>query len=151
MRHSRQYSHRLLKGTSLWNAPSFARPQSWRPDPDPVYKTNINLTSDNGSFQSFDVLHTVRSGAIYDRSQQYSDASIWKTNNRMEWFWRSYRGARGSMVGEVYWNSQQSPVKAIFWQKNGQLNIASSTRKPNYPQPLPRLAVIPDVTYVGGY
>jgi hypothetical protein len=68
----------------------------------------MNLTNNNGSFESFDVIQTVRRGAVYDRSQQYSGAPIWKTNTRMEWFWKGYRGARGLMVGEVYRNSRDA-------------------------------------------
>lgn len=81
-------------------------PQPWRLDPDPVYKTNINLAMNNGNFESFDVVHTVRSGMTYDRSLQYGAGMIWKTTNKMEWFWKGYRGARAMMLGEVYWNTR---------------------------------------------
>jgi hypothetical protein len=75
-------------------------------DRDPVYKININLqTADNGEFQSFDVVHTVRSGAAYDRTQQYTNATIWKTSNRAEWYWKGYHG-RAMMIGEVYHNDR---------------------------------------------
>jgi hypothetical protein len=122
------------------------QPQSRRPDPDPVYKTNINLTTNNGNFESFDVLHTVRSGAVYDRSQQYAGSSIWKTNNRMEWFWKGYRGTRGAMLGEVYWNARDGWMyqETIFDGNRPQTQIledchqvapqdTSSTDAPNAP------------------
>ena len=71
-------------------------------DRDPVYKININVTiNDSGKLASIGVVHTARSGKTYDRSQQYSGGTIWKTPDRMEWYWQGFRGPI-KMVGEIY-------------------------------------------------
>ena len=76
-----------------------------RDSKNPVYKININLTKDDsGRLESFDVVHTLRSGKQVDRSEQYSGASIWQTKGRLEWFWKGYRGEHQTMTGVVYHN-----------------------------------------------
>jgi hypothetical protein len=77
-----------------------------RDDKNPVYKINVGLTKDDsGKFDSFDVIHTLRSGKLVDRSEQYSGANIWQTKGRPEWFWKGYRG-ENQMVGMVYHNDR---------------------------------------------
>jgi hypothetical protein len=72
-------------------------------DADPVYKINVNVTlNDGGKFVSMGVVHTVRSGRTYDRSEQYRDrASIWQTEGKMEWNWGGKRSSN-VMVGSLY-------------------------------------------------
>ena len=75
-------------------------------DSDPVYKINVNVGSDSaGKFNSMGIIHTVRSGRTYDRSEQYRQDDIWQTQGRMEWNWKGQRGNK-TMVGELYHNER---------------------------------------------
>src|SRR5262249_4709902 len=77
-----------------------------RDDKNPVYKINVSLTKDDsGHLESFDVIHTLRSGKQVDRSEQYSGANIWQTKGKLEWFWKGYRG-ENQMLGMVYHNAR---------------------------------------------
>jgi hypothetical protein len=87
-------------------------------DPDPVYKINIDVSINSGRLDSIGVVHTVRSGKTYDRSGQYSDATIWKTPDRMEWYWQGYRGPI-KMVGELYYNDRDGWMYSETISKNG--------------------------------
>ena len=70
-------------------------------DRDPVYKTAVSLTLENGSTPTtISVVHTTVSGSNYDRSHQYDHASIWQTPHMNQWFWKGYRGSL-TMVGEI--------------------------------------------------
>ena len=64
----------------------------------------MNVGSDSaGKFNSMGIVHTVRSGQSYDRSEQYGQSSLWKTAGKMEWFWGGQR-RNVTMVGELYYN-----------------------------------------------
>ena len=86
---------------------SIVRQQPKPSNGNPVYKINVNLTADDsGKLESFDVVHTLRSGKQVDRSEQYYDASIWQTEGRREWSWKGRRGEHQTMVGVVYHNER---------------------------------------------
>jgi hypothetical protein len=74
--------------------------------------------NDSGKLESIGVVHTVRSGRTYDRSQQYSDATIWKNPARIEWYWRGYRGPV-QMLGEIYYNDRDGWMYRETISKNG--------------------------------
>lgn len=77
-----------------------------RRDPDPVYKIGVDIRTDaNGNLETYNIVHTVRSGQEYDRSTQYSNGGIWKTPNTLEWYWKGYRG-RATMIGLLTWNTK---------------------------------------------
>jgi hypothetical protein len=99
---------------------SIVREQPPARDTDPVYKVNINVTINSGRLQGIGVVHTVRSGRTYDRSQQYSNATIWKTPDRMEWYWQGYRGPM-KMVGEIYYNDRDGWMYSETISKNGRI------------------------------
>jgi hypothetical protein len=70
-------------------------------DRDPVYKTTISLTLENGSAPTdISVVHTTVSGVNYDRSNQYNNSSIWQEPHKTRWFCKGYRGNL-TMVGEI--------------------------------------------------
>ena len=74
---------------------------------DPVYKTNINLTyNDAGTFAGLDVFHTLVSGRMMNRTDQYNSGTTWtlmpKTN---DWYWKGNRGT-SIMVGHLYHNQR---------------------------------------------
>jgi len=72
---------------------------------DPVYKIDVSITLDETDrhFKELYVAHTHLSGKFSIRSEQYTDARIWQTPNKHEWYWTGRRG-HGSMKGEV-WHS----------------------------------------------
>jgi hypothetical protein len=88
-------------------------------DSDPVYKINVNVGSDNaGKFNSMGIVHTVRSGRTYDRSDQYRQDDIWQTQGKMEWNWRGQRGNK-IMVGELYHNERDGWMYSERLFQNG--------------------------------
>jgi hypothetical protein len=88
-------------------------------DSDPVYKIDVNVGSDSaGKFNSMGIVHTVRSGRSYDRSEQYRQADIWQTQGRMEWYWKGDRG-NVTMVGELYHNERDGWMYAERLFRNG--------------------------------
>ena len=69
---------------------------------DPIYKITVSITlDDSGTLQEMLVQHTAASGATYVRSEQYSQANIWQTPGRNEWYWRGRRG-QNTMLGELW-------------------------------------------------
>lgn len=90
-----------------------------RDPPDPVYKINVNVGSDSaGKFNSMGIVHTVRSGRTYDRSEQYRQDDIWQTQGRMEWYWKGQRGNK-NMVGELYHNERDGWMYSEQLFQNG--------------------------------
>jgi hypothetical protein len=73
------------------------------PDKDPVYKILVMIALDNGALKGLSVEHHHVSGMISDRSKQYEGSVTWQTPNRMEWWWKGYRGS-AMMVGEIWFN-----------------------------------------------
>jgi hypothetical protein len=75
-------------------------------DPNPVYKINVNvMLSDMGRITSMGVVHTVRSGKTYDRSEQYSNGTVGQKPGLMEWYWSGRRGDL-QMIGTIYHNDR---------------------------------------------
>jgi hypothetical protein len=98
---------------------SIVRQQPQGRDTDPVYKVNVNvMLSDMGKLTSIGVVHTVRTGKTYDRSEQYTDGTIWKTPGRMEWSWSGHRGPV-QMVGVIYHNDRDGWMYREIISKNG--------------------------------
>ena len=64
-----------------------------RRDRYPTYEINVSirLTNGDGPIEAFGVIHTTRSGRSYDRSAQYTDASINQTLSKMQWNWTGFR------------------------------------------------------------
>ncbi|HEY2529277.1 MAG TPA: hypothetical protein VGJ20_15240 [Xanthobacteraceae bacterium] len=100
------------------------------PDRDPVYKINIDLTIDDlGNLDSIGVVHTVRSGKTYDRSQQYSTSTIWRSevpigchNSRDGWMYRETIYKDGSVEYQMH---------ADCHLVTGALGGGASARAPN--------------------
>jgi hypothetical protein len=76
-----------------------------RRDSDPVYKIDVSVLLNGPSLGSFDVMHTVRSGRVYDRSTQYDNSRLWQTAGKMEWNWTGQRGGN-TMIGSLYHNDR---------------------------------------------
>jgi hypothetical protein len=96
-------------------------------DSDPVYKINVNVNSDSaGKFNSMGIVHTVRSGRTYDRSEQYRQDDIWQTQGRMEWYWKGHRG-NVTMVGELYRNERDGWMYSERLFQNGHHTACSPT------------------------
>ena len=71
-------------------------------DPNPVYKINVNLDlNDAGKITSSGVVHTVRTGKTYDRSEQYPNGSVSQKPGFKEWYWSGNRGEQ-RMIGTFY-------------------------------------------------
>jgi len=88
-------------------------------DPDPVYNISVNVGSDSaGKFNSMGIVHTVRSGRTYDRSEQYRQGDIWQTQGKMEWYWKGQRGDV-TMVGELYHNDSDGWMYSEHLFQNG--------------------------------
>ena len=86
---------------------------------DPIYKIAISITADeNGAFQEMWVEHTAVSGAKYVRSEQYTNADLWKTPGRAEWYWRGHRGPN-TMVGELWHTEDDKWFYSEKLSKNG--------------------------------
>jgi hypothetical protein len=65
-------------------------------DRDPGFKINISISPEEG----FVVTHTMISGAVYDRTDQYEDLRSWKVNNGpYQWSGRSVKYPQLVMVG----------------------------------------------------
>lgn len=100
---------------------SIVREQPPAKDNDPVYKINVDVViNDSGKLESMNVIHTVRSGKTYDRSQQYAGSTIWKNPDRMEWYWKGYRGPV-QMVGEIYHNDRDGWMYMETISKGGRV------------------------------
>jgi hypothetical protein len=69
---------------------------------DPIYKITVSITlDDSGTLQEMLVQHSAASGTTYVRSEQYTQANIWQTPGREEWYWRGRRG-QNTMLGELW-------------------------------------------------
>jgi hypothetical protein len=65
-------------------------------DRDPGFKINISISPEEG----FVVTHTMISGAVYDRTDQYEDLRSWKVNNGpYQWSGRSVKYPQLVMLG----------------------------------------------------
>jgi hypothetical protein len=72
-------------------------------DRNPIYKISVNLQLDNGRTKEINVQHTASDGTTYDRSHQYSNASIWQNPGYNESYWEGTRmRGRYTMTGRIY-------------------------------------------------
>jgi hypothetical protein len=74
-------------------------------DRDPAYKVNVTIAMNgDNAISDYNVIYTLRSGRVIDRSNQYQLNEMHRTPNRFEWFWSGNRGAQ-RMVGETWKNN----------------------------------------------
>src|SRR5215471_19928919 len=67
-------------------------------DRDPGFKINISISPEEG----FIATHTMISGAVYDRTDQYENLRSWKVNNGpYQWSGRSVKYPQLVMVGTL--------------------------------------------------
>jgi hypothetical protein len=114
-------------GTALECVP--LRSTEHGPDRDPVYKTSVSLTLENGSTPTdISVVHTTVSGMNYNRSEQYHDGNIWQMPHKTQWFWKGYRGNL-TMVGEIMRSTRYEwwYTEKIF-DPSGRLDFAMEER-----------------------
>lgn len=73
------------------------RPPLDRNDRNPVIRTTVNVTFQNGyEVKEFEVLHELFNGQIIDRSKQYI-GTVGHTPGMNEWFWRGRLGGTGEL------------------------------------------------------
>ena len=68
--------------------------------------------------QGISVVHTVRSGKTYDRSEQYSKSTIGKTPNQSEWYWKGHRNQL-QMLGKISYFKRDGWMYSETISKNG--------------------------------
>ena len=66
---------------------------------DPIYKISVRLTlDDDRNVEDLIVIHHARSGATYNRADQYIDLTLSQTPGKTEWYWRGAWKKRTSVT-----------------------------------------------------
>ena len=73
-------------------------------DRDPAYKVNVTIAMSNNTISDYNVIYTLRSGKVIDRSNQYQLEAMRRTPDKFEWFWSGNRGLL-TMVGQTWKNN----------------------------------------------
>jgi hypothetical protein len=95
------------------------------PDRDPGFKINISISPEEG----FVVTHTMISGAVYDRTEQYENLRSWKANTgSYQWSGRSVKYPQIVMVGllDRDWAGQLVYIEEIYKAGSLQTTVRST-------------------------
>ena len=66
---------------------------------DPIYKISVRLTlDDDRNVEDLIVIHHARSGATYNRADQYIDSKLSQTPGKTEWYWTGAWKKRPSVL-----------------------------------------------------
>ena len=82
-------------------------PYMYTPDRDrnPPYKVNVYVQMNGSSISDYDVVYTLRSGDLANRSQQYTLARMYQEPGKLAWTWTGNRGPH-FMIGQTWKNNQ---------------------------------------------